>query len=110
VVNWTAPTVSDNAPGATITQTAGPAPGAAFPVGVTTITYEAQDASGNVVVSSFNVTVSDNEGPAIVSLPADISVNTDAGQPTAVVNWTAPTVSDNAPGATIAQIAGPAPG
>ncbi len=110
VVSWTPPTVSDNAPGATITQTAGPAPGSAFPVGATTITYQAEDASGNVTSASFIVTVADNEGPAIVGLPADISVDTDAGQPTAVVSWTAPTVSDNAPGATITQTAGPAPG
>ena len=110
VVNWSTPTVSDNAPGATITQTAGPAPGSAIPIGVTTVTYEAEDASGNTVTASFTITVDDNEGPSIVSLPADISVNTDAGQPTAVVNWTPPSVTDNAPGATIMQTAGPAPG
>ena len=110
LVNWTAPTVSDNAPGATITQTAGPAAGSAFPIGATTITYQAQDAAGSVVTASFIVTIEDDEAPAIVGLPADISVETDAGQPTAVVNWTPPTVSDNAVGATITQTAGPAPG
>ena len=80
LVSWTPPTVSDNAPGATITQTAGLAPGLAFPVGATTITYEAEDAAGHVVSASFNVTVADNEAPAIVGLPFDIIVSTDPGR------------------------------
>ena len=45
--SWTAPTVTDNCPGATIAQTAGPSSGSLFPAGVTTVTYTATDAPGN---------------------------------------------------------------
>ncbi len=38
---WTLPTASDDCPGATITRTAGPAPGSTFPVGTTTVTHTA---------------------------------------------------------------------
>lgn len=58
VVSWTPPAVSDNAAGASVTRTEGPAPGSAFPVGVTSVTYRATDAAGNSVSRSFTVTVS----------------------------------------------------
>ena len=45
--------------GPTITQTAGPAPGSAFPIGTTNIAYTATDGAGNVSVCSFNVTVNE---------------------------------------------------
>ena len=57
VVNYTAPTGSDNCSGATTTQTAGLASGASFPVGTTTNTFRATDAVGNVTECSFTVTV-----------------------------------------------------
>lgn len=57
VAAWSEPTVRDNVPGATITQIAGPRSGSAFPVGVTTVTYEARDVAGNVTRASFTVTV-----------------------------------------------------
>ena len=38
---------------------------------------------------------SDNEYPVIIGIPANITQNTDPELPTAVVNWTEPTVSDN---------------
>jgi len=57
VVNYTAPTGSDNCSGATTTQTAGLASGASFPVGTTTNTYRVTDAAGNFAECSFHVTV-----------------------------------------------------
>jgi len=110
VVSWTPPTANDNAPGASVTQTAGPAPGSAFPIGATVITYEAEDAAGNVTTQSFNVTVQDAEPPAFAGFPANISINVDYPAASAVASWTAPTVTDNAPGATVTQIGGPASG
>ncbi len=109
VASWVAPTVSDNCSGASIVQTAGPASGSAFPLGVTTITYTATDGSGNTSTCSFTVTVNDVTAPTIVSCPANITVNAGAAC-TAVANWVAPTVSDNCSGASIAQTAGPASG
>jgi hypothetical protein len=41
----------------TITRTAGPASGSVFPIGTTTVTHRATDASGNFAECSFTVTV-----------------------------------------------------
>ncbi|WP_114287844.1 HYR domain-containing protein [Candidatus Halocynthiibacter alkanivorans] len=60
--------------------------GAAFSVGTTTVTHTAADAAGNTGSGSFTVTVSDNEKP-VVSVPANIAVDTDSGLPTAVVSF-----------------------
>jgi len=59
-----------------VTQTEGPASGSIFPVGVTTITYEATDSDGNTVECSFTITVEDNEDP--VAVAQDITVVLDA--------------------------------
>jgi hypothetical protein len=97
VVNYTAPTVSDNAPG--VTSSASPASGSFFPIGTTTVSVTATDTSGNTASCSFTVTVTDTESPTI-SCPSNIIVNNDSGQAGAVVNYPTPTVSDNAPGVT----------
>ncbi len=47
----------------TVTQTAGPASGSNFPVGMTTVTYEAIDECGNTETCSFKVTVNPPVGP-----------------------------------------------
>ncbi|WP_158285778.1 HYR domain-containing protein [Pseudohoeflea suaedae] len=66
VVTYANPTATDDVgvvSGPTLT--AGLASGAAFPVGETTVTYEAEDAAGNVGSASFTVTVEDKEKPVI---------------------------------------------
>ena len=45
VVTWVAPTSADNCAGSSIAQTAGDVSGSTFPIGATTITYTATDAS-----------------------------------------------------------------
>ena len=112
VVNWTTPTANDNVDGAvTPVRTAGPASGSSFPVGTTTVTYTATDTATNSSTASFTVTVNDNEAPVFSGVPANITVNTDPGLSTAVVNWTAPTANDNVDGAvTPVRTAGPASG
>jgi Autotransporter beta-domain/HYR domain len=90
VVTFT-PTAADNDGVASLTSA--PASGSAFPIGTTVVTVTATDNSGNSAQKSFNVTVNDNEAP-VISVPADIVVNTDPGQPTAVVTFT-PTATDN---------------
>src|SRR5213083_2793036 len=112
VASWTAPTQTDNCPGATIAQTVGPASGSLFPAGPTTITYTATDAAGNTATCTFTVTVNADAQPPIISgCPANIGpLAMDAGACGAVANWTAPTQTDNCPGATIAQTGGPASG
>ncbi|MBL9011255.1 MAG: HYR domain-containing protein [Alphaproteobacteria bacterium] len=111
VVSYTAPTPTDNRPGATIAQIAGLAPGAAFPIGLTTNTFEATDAVGNTAQVSFTVTVTDNEAPVMAGVPANVAGPTDPGQPTRVVNYTAPTATDNSgESITVVQTAGLPPG
>ena len=96
VVSWTAPTANDNVDGAiTPVRTTGLASGSAFPVGTTTVTYTATDAATNSSTASFTVIVNDDEAPVISGMPTNITVNTDPGLSTAVVSWTAPTVTDN---------------
>lgn len=95
---WTAPTSSDNCGIASFVSTH--ASGDFFAVGTTTVTYTATDVNGNIETGSFDVTVSDLD-PVIAGVPANISVGNDAGNCSAVVTWTAPTVSDNCSGVTM---------
>ena len=92
-VNWVLPTAFDNCSGVTLTTDH--APNSIFPVGTTTVTYTATDASGNAATCSFTVTVVDTEAPTIGSCPADITVANDPGQCGATVTWTAPVAADN---------------
>ncbi|WP_207494385.1 FG-GAP-like repeat-containing protein [Aridibaculum aurantiacum] len=50
--------------------------GSLFPIGTTTNTFEATDAAGNKSTCSFNVTVTDNEPPTVVT--QNITVQLDA--------------------------------
>ena len=109
VVTYTTPVGADNCPGQTTAQTAGMASGSAFPVGTTTNTFVVTDASGNMTSCSFTVTVNDAESPTIVC-PSDITVDSDAGNCSAVVTYTTPVGADNCPGQTTAQTAGLASG
>jgi hypothetical protein len=61
-----------------VAQTAGLPSGSLFPVGTTTNTFEATDASGNKSSCSFSVTVSDTQAPALVGVPANATVECDA--------------------------------
>jgi hypothetical protein len=110
VVNYTAPVGTDNCPGATTAQTSGLASGVAYPVGVTTNVFTVIASNGqSTFTCAFTVTVTDNEPPTI-TCPGNISVNNDAGQCSAVVNYPAPVGTDNCSGATTAQTSGLASG
>ena len=92
-VSWTEPTATDNVevmrfmPDYTIDSQ--------FAVGETTVTYTATDYVGNTETASFTVTVNDTEKPVISAVPANISINTDAGKSYATVSWIEPTANDN---------------
>ena len=94
VVNYTTPVGTDNCSGATTTRTAGLASGSAFSLGTTTNTFRVTDGSGTIRSCSFTVTVVDSVAPMLVC-PANIVVSSDSGTCNAVVNFTAPTASDN---------------
>ncbi|WP_420593135.1 malectin domain-containing carbohydrate-binding protein [Robiginitalea biformata] len=84
-VSYGLPTVTDNCPGANVSLTGGLSSGAAFPIGTTTVTYQATDASGNTASCSFDVTV--EETPVTASLviaPASMNVNLNVGGSQAV--------------------------
>jgi HYR domain/Secretion system C-terminal sorting domain len=98
VVNYPAPTASDNCPGVTVVST--PASGSFFPIGTTTVTATATDAAGNTSTCTFTVTVNDTQAPSI-TCPANITVNNTPNQCGAVVTYPAPTASDNCPGVTV---------
>lgn len=57
IVNFPPPTASDNCPGVTVACV--PPSGTSFPVGTTTVTCTATDASGNTATCSFSVAVFD---------------------------------------------------
>ncbi|XP_072028212.1 hyalin-like [Amphiura filiformis] len=93
IATWTPPTGRDNSGSQTLTSSH--TPGLSFPIGVTIVTYNATDAAGNTVTSSFTVTIQDGENPVIGNAPANIIQDTDPGMATANVTWTSPTASDN---------------
>jgi uncharacterized repeat protein (TIGR01451 family) len=98
VVNYATPTATDNCPGVTVT--CSPPSGSFFPVGTTTVTCTASDASGNSATCSFTVTVTDTEKPTI-ACPVDVVTNTAPGQCSRIVNYPVPIVTDNCPGVTL---------
>ena len=91
--NCTGVVVSNNAP-------------AIFAKGITTVTWTATDAAGNVATATQLVTVNDTEKP-MLTVPANIAVNAPATLCGAVVSF-APTATDNCAGATV--VASPASG
>ena len=73
VATWDEPEASDNDE-ASVKQTAGLASGSSFPLGTTTITYEATDAAENTVSRSFTVKVTQRE-PGSVTFIVNASAN-----------------------------------
>jgi hypothetical protein len=76
-----------------------PASGSFFPVGTTTVTCTASDASPDSADSTctFSVTVEDTQ-PPVITCPTNVSVPNDPNQCGAVVSYPEPTISDNCPG------------
>ncbi|CAN5812860.1 hypothetical protein BH11BAC7_BH11BAC7_24250 [soil metagenome] len=72
--------------------------GSLFSVGTTTVTAIATDPLNNADTCSFLITVNDIESPAINSCPSDITIAANNTGCTAIVNWTAPTATDNCAG------------
>ncbi len=106
VVNWTEPTATDNVGVTGFTNSHNS--GDTFSLGTTNVIYSADDAAGNNSTCTFDITVSDNQNPAIVC-PSNIAVDSDAGACGAVVNFTEPVGTDNCSASTN-RTAGFAPG
>ncbi|PAM91518.1 hypothetical protein B4N84_27915, partial [Flavobacterium sp. IR1] len=108
-VEYNLPTATDNCEGVTVTLTEGLASGETFPLGVTTVTYTATDASGNKVTTTFTVTVVDNIAPEITSV-SNVTQNVDVDSCSATVEYELPTATDNCEGVTVALTEGLASG
>lgn len=109
VVNYNTPGVTDNCSVSSVTLTSGPASGSTFPVGTTPVTFTAIDSSGNTTTCSFDIVVTDSEAPVIVC-PGNLTVPSDSGNCTAVVNFSTPSATDNCSSASVTQTSGPASG
>jgi hypothetical protein len=99
IVNYAMATASDACAVANVT--CAPPPGSTFPIGFTTVNCSAMDESNNSSVCTFIVTVADNEAP-VIRCPNNITVDAPVGQISALVNYSAPTVTDNSPGSVVA--------
>jgi hypothetical protein len=97
-VTLVAPTVVDDAPGATVVgvRSDGLALNAPYPKGVTTITYTATDVAGLSSSATQTVTVNDKQNPSILA-PAAVNVRADKSVSLATIDPGAPTASDNCP-------------
>lgn len=95
-VPWIEPTASDDCDTLVALVPTGGQPDAFFNVGQTVVTYTATDDSGNFTTCSFTVTVEDLIAPVLSNCPTDPIVLV---LPNAVcdtmLNWIAPTASDN---------------
>ncbi len=91
VVNFPLPQVKDNCP--VFVETSKPS-GSTFPVGTTKVTVRVRQAGLTTAEWPFTVTVLDTQGPTFNSCPANITVPTDRGKCSAVVNFNLPTATD----------------
>lgn len=92
VVNWTNPSIIENC-GATLNSNY--SSGAFMPIGLTTVTNQLTDPSGNSSSKSFTVYVYDTEAPEFINVPNNITVNADPNLCAAAVTWIPPSVTDN---------------
>jgi hypothetical protein len=104
-VSYPAATDDCGTPSVTFTRSDALGLGDAYPVGNTTITWLATDASGNTATCSQIVTVNETMPPTFNVCPiADTNVNTDAGMCAAIVSIVTPIVSDNCGGASVVGV------
>jgi len=74
-----------------------------FPVGVSTVRYYVQDASGNQSTCKFTVTVSDDTAPTFVNCPtSSFTIGADANCSNGVI-WSIPVASDNCGAVSVAE-------
>ncbi len=95
ILNWTPPTVSDNCGAGFVTLSVNIQPGSVFTTGDTTVVYTATDASGNISICFFNVTVRDVVPPTFLDCPT-LPIVFPNGDPCGnIVSFNLPTGMDN---------------
>ncbi len=65
VISYTTPSISDNCPGAQLSQTAGLPSASSFPVGTNNLSFSVSDGASLSASCSFSVVVSDTQLPTI---------------------------------------------
>ena len=111
--SWSLPTVSTTCTGtAVLTQTGGPASGSTFPLGSTTISYQATDDCSNVENCSFDVIVQEIATTLSISCPGNITETLTGSNTSVPVFWDLPTTSTDCPTGTVVvnQTSGPPSG
>ena len=90
----------------------GPASGSTFPLGSTTISYQATDDCSNVENCSFNVVVQQTATTLTINCPNNVTETLPTGSTSMPVFWSAPTTHSNCPTGTVTltQTGGPASG
>ena len=93
---------ADNCPDVTVAGARGDGAGlsAPYPVGLTTITWTATDASGNTGSANQQITVIGNR-PPVIAAPLMLAFNTDPGVCAAFVSVATPSVTDDTQGSTV---------
>ncbi|MFO0204480.1 MAG: HYR domain-containing protein, partial [Alphaproteobacteria bacterium] len=76
-VTYSIPTATDECGLSSLVRTSGPASGAVFSVGVTTVLYTATDLSGNTMECSFTVEVEDTQKPTAVCQNVTVEIGSD---------------------------------
>jgi len=107
LVNFILPTITEDCD-ATIelTQTSTLGNGDTFPIGESTVSYEATDNIGQTATCTFTVTVNDTEDPVLSDCPENIQISAAAGTCEATATWTAPTALDNCEAASATTLVG----
>jgi gliding motility-associated-like protein len=96
VVTFTLPTITEDCDtNIELTQTSILGNGDTFPIGESTVSYEATDNIGQTANCTFTITVNDMEDPIFSNCPTNMEVSAAAGTCEAVANWTIPTALDN---------------
>jgi subtilisin-like proprotein convertase family protein len=95
VVNYPAPTVSDNCPNVGM-PVCTPASGTVFQKGTTTVNCSVTDTASLTSNCSFSVTINDTQPPAF-TCPASFAVSNTPGQCTGVATYVTPNATDNCP-------------
>ncbi|XP_033099724.1 uncharacterized protein LOC117103264 [Anneissia japonica] len=95
-VYWTPPTVNDNV--GVVINTSDYQPNDIFEIGITTVTYHAEDEAGNEANCIFTILVEDTENPVFTTcsqLQPSITVQTLPGLNYSSASWSVPVAIDN---------------
>ncbi|MCB9354614.1 MAG: HYR domain-containing protein [Lewinellaceae bacterium] len=93
-----------------IMQTSGPASGSVFSLGSTTVSFMATDDSGNTSTCSFDVTVTDDDGPVISVCPPNVAVMTNSDCQAITEDYTALVMASDNCSPSVSVMQSPAPG